>query len=67
LVKYICISEHALFCAREPGICLGSWGEIVIVSDQQWLGTCVKSGQLVLAAPATALLLKPSVTYCYCL
>lgn len=28
-----------------------------------WLGRCVKSGQLVLVAPATTLLLKPFVTY----
>lgn len=30
-------------------------GVILIVSAQQWLGTCVKSGQLLLVAPVTAL------------
>lgn len=38
-----------------------SWGDTVIVSVWWRLGTCVKSGQLVLVAPVTALLLKPSV------
>ena len=50
-----------LFCAHESGICMGIWGDTVIVSAWRWLGTCVKSGRLVLVAPVTALLLKPSV------
>lgn len=43
------------------GISVGSWGNTVIVSAQWWLGMCVKSGKVVLVAPVTDVLLKPSV------
>lgn len=47
------------------GISVGNWGNTVIASAQWWLGKCVKSGRVVLVAPVTAVLLKPSVILDY--